>query len=376
MQKNILINGISLDGASLTALLAKAKYWTRCGLRVTFIGSSLLKQRITQEIKSDNFEYIEIGKGFKKVGKIIFIFRALQNNLISFFILKKIRGKFDVVYSISSVLDLMLLPFLLKYIDKQIKWVTVFDNIVPLSAPGNKTHRLLAWIFFKVSIQLLKRADSVFAISTDLKAFLISRGIKRKNIIITGNAIELEALICSKKNMALAYDALFVGRINEAKGIYDALEVLLLVKERFPKFKLGIMGEGDPKTESNFKSAIIRMGLEKNVFLLGYKTGVEKFSIIKSCKSFWFLSANESFGVALLEAVCCGIPAFAYDLPAYRSIYKHNEVSISPTGNCSDVAKRVIKLFEGNIFENDTGKHLLNYDGWDKIAEKELATFV
>jgi hypothetical protein len=40
------------------------------------------------------------------------------------------------------------------------------------------------------------------------------------------------------------------------------------------------------------------------------------------------------------------------------------------------VAKRVIKLFEGNIFENDTGKHLLNYDGWDKIAEKELATFV
>ena len=365
-----------MDGASLTALLAKAKYWTRCGLRVTFIGSSLLKQRITQEIKSDNFEYIEIGKGFKKVGKIIFIFRALQNNLISFFILKKIRGKFDVVYSISSVLDLMLLPFLLKYIDKQIKWVTVFDNIVPLSAPGNKTHRLLAWIFFKVSIQLLKRADSVFAISTDLKAFLISRGIKRKNIIITGNAIELEALICSKKNMALAYDALFVGRINEAKGIYDALEVLLLVKERFPKFKLGIMGEGDPKTESNFKSAIIRMGLEKNVFLLGYKTGVEKFSIIKSCKSFWFLSANESFGVALLEAVCCGIPAFAYDLPAYRSIYKHNEVSISPTGNCSDVAKRVIKLFEGNIFENDTGKHLLNYDGWDKIAEKELATFV
>lgn len=117
------------------------------------------------------------------------------------------------------------------------------------------------------------------------------------------------------------------------------------------------------------------MGLASNVVLLGYKTGLEKFSIIKSCRSFWFMSASESFGVALLEAVCCGVPAFAYDLPAYRDIYKHNEVRISPKGDYRDVARNVLELYGVGNFTNEAGKELLKEEGWDKIADAEMKAF-
>ena len=70
------------------------------------------------------------------------------------------------------------------------------------------------------------------------------------------------------------------------------------------------------------------MHLINNVLFLGYRKGLEKFNIITSSKCFWFLSVSESesFGIALLEAVCLGLPALVYDLDPFKKIYKNNEV--------------------------------------------------
>lgn len=375
MQKKILINGVTLDNANLVPLLSKAECWSNNGWKITFIGSTLLKQRLTPEIKSDDFKYVDLGKGYKVESKIVFILRALQSNIKSLFFLNKTRGKFNVVYSVSSVLDMALFPFLLKSCDANIKWVTVFDNTVPLNDPGNKYIRFLGWLFFQISLLLLKKADTVFSISVELKEFLLIRGFKESNIIVTGNAVEDTLIAQAKKSAVNEYDALFVGRINETKGIYDMLKVLRLIKERYPDYRLALMGEGDKKTTSDFKSAVGKMGLEKNVFFLGYKSGIDKFNIIKSSKSYWFLSVSESFGVALLEAVCCGVPAFAYDLPPYREIYKNNEVCFSKKGDYRDVASNVLKLFDNRIFNNEAGKQLLPNYSWDKIAEIEMEAF-
>ena len=107
---------------------------------------------------------------------------------------------------------------------------------------------------------------------------------------------------------------------------------------------------------------------------LGYKTGLEKFNIFKSSKCFLFLSESESFGIALLEAVCCGLPAFVYNLSPYKHIYKNNEVIISKKHDYKSVAEKVIQLFENKNFENKKGKLLVNKYSWDKIAKIELSS--
>lgn len=379
MSKRILINGINLDAANLVSLFLKCKYWQNSGLKIAFIGSNLFKQRLTNESDIEDFDFIELRMVYKSGDKFRFMFEAFKSNLLSCFALKSLRRRYDFVYSISSMLDVIILPFLLKAIDKKIQWVTVFGNIVPLRDPGNKIFRFFSWVFFQISLVLLKRADMIFAISCELKEFLIRKGLEDKRVRVTSITLEEADLIRqAQRNNFFASDALFIGRINETKGIYDLLKVLDIVKKEFPDFRLAIMGNGDTRTVRNFKCKIRKERLENNIRFLGYMTGIEKFNVIKSSKSFWFLSVSESesFGVALLEAVCSGLPAFAYDLPAYKNIYKNNEVNIFKKGDYKSVAKKVIELFENGKFENKAGEALLAQYSRDKIAEIEYNSFV
>ena len=155
------------------------------------------------------------------------------------------------------------------------------------------------------------------------------------------------------------------------------LKVLEIVKKKYPNFQLAFMGGGDKITENQFRNKISEMNLKKNIQFLGFKTGIEKFSIIKSSKTFWFLSKSksESFGIALLEAVCCGLPAFVYDLIPFRNIYKNNEIVVSEINDYRSVAKKVVELFDKNDFGNPRGKLLLNRYSWDRIAKTEFDNF-
>lgn len=377
MPEKILINCLTMDNANLTPLLLKTRYWESMGCECTFFCNSKLKERICLE-DDRRRRFIEFESQGRIKNKTGLIAASLKRNFYASFQVKKIAGKFDLVYSVSSVLDLVILPFLLKGIDKKIRWVTVFDNTVPLSDPGNKFIRFLAWVFFRFSLFFLRRADKIFAISCDLKQFLLKNGFAEGKIVITGNAVEADLIRQSRKDGRYAIDALFVGRINETKGIYDMLKILDIVKKEYPAFRLAVMGDGDGTTKRDFLKKISDMRLENNIQFLGYKTGIEKFNIIKSSKSFWFFSTSdsESFGVALLEAVCCGLPAFAYELPPYKNIYKNNEVNIIEKNNYREAANQIIKLFKSGVFENKKGELLLSQYSWDKIAEIEYNSFM
>jgi glycosyltransferase involved in cell wall biosynthesis len=221
---------------------------------------------------------------------------------------------------------------------------------------------------------MIKKADLVFASTPEVKEFLLSVGFQPEKVVLTGCGIESELIEKAKLDEKYRIDTLFTGRINDTKGIYDMLKALKIIMGKYPKFQLAIMGEGDAQTKANFKKEIKKLDLENNIQFLGYKDGMEKYNIIKSARCFWFLSVSksENFGVALLEAVCSGVPAFAYDLPQFSWLYPNGEVDISPKGNYKMVAEKVIKLFDNGNFTNEKGKLLLGKYSWEKIAEIEF----
>lgn len=376
MPLKILINGTTLDCANITPLLINIRYWQKNNCKITIIGNSLLKKNIINLNIIKTFDYIYLNENSKLNSKLKLILIGIKRNFKLIKNIKKYTNRFDVIHCRSSVLDLLLFPYFLKIFDKKIRWTAVFDNIVPLKDPGNIIYRLLAWIFFNISVLLLRKADFIFTISPELKKYLISRNFESSKLIITGNAIESNLIKISKpKNYK--YDALFVGRINETKGIFDMLEVVKKIKKEIPNFKLAIMGDGDLNTRNIFINKINILNLSKNIVLLGTVNGIEKFSIIKSSKIFIFLSKSksESFGIALLEAVSCGLPAFVYDLPAYKNIYKNNEINIFKIGDINSVTKAILFNFKNNQFENKNGKKLLGKYTWEKIANIELRAF-
>jgi len=310
----------------------------------------------------------------KTVTKFGFLLHSLKRNLLVLKNSSKVftAGRFDVVYTPSTVLDFVAYPYYLKVIGKKIGWATTLANIVPISDPGNKILRFLGWIFFQLSVLMIKKADVVFASTPELKGYLLRRGFDPKKIVETSFAVESD-MIQKAKEGEKKIDALFVGRINETKGIYDMLKALKIITGRYPDFQFAIMGDGDEKTKTRFKKEMKKLDLSKNVQFLGYRDGIEKYNIIKSAKCFWFLSVSrsESFGMALLEAVCSGIPSFAYNLPQFSWLYPNGEVDISPKGDYKLVAEKVLTLFENGNFSNEKGKLLLGKYNWESVAEKE-----
>ncbi len=377
MKSKILINGITIGEGSILPILLRAKYWQSQGCKITIFGNSRLRKEILSYKRINNYDFLELERYGCVTSKFQFIFEALRRNLLALQQIKNIKGQYNIIHSISSMLDFIIFPYILKFFDKEIKWVTVFDNIVPFSDPGNKFLRFLAWLFFQFSLVLLKRADIIFVISTDLRDFLIKRGFGKDHIVVSGNGIDVELMKKAKKDKRYNIDALFVGRINETKGIYDMLRIIEIVIKKYPNFKFAIMGRGDKATEDRFKRKIREKRLEKNVQFLGYKKGLEKFNIIKSSNFFWFLSVSdsESFGIALLEAVCLGLQTFVYNLKPFKKIYKNNEVFMFGKHDYKAVAKKILKMLARDKFENKNRVKLMDYYNWERIAKIEVDYF-
>lgn len=375
LSRKILINAITLDNANIVPLLLKVKCWQKEGADVTFLGNRVFKDNMERVSIVSGYDFIEFKSTKIIKSKFQFIFESLKRNILAIFYIKKVKGSFDIIYSLSSVLDLIIFPHLLKKFDKKIKWAAVLDNTVPFSETGNKLIKFLSWLFFRISLVLLKKTDRIFVISEDLKSFLLKKNFSKNKICLTGIGIETDLIEKSTKNPNFESDSLFIGRLEEAKGIYDMLEVLKIIKKSFPDFLLSIMGRGDEKMEIKFKKTIREFELEENVKFLGYRIGQEKFDIIKSARSFLFLSHRESFGISLLEAVSSGKPAFAYNLDPFKKIYQNNEVYMFDKHDYLSVAKKVIDIFDNNEFENKNGPLLLGKYSWQNIAGIESNSF-
>ena len=380
MSKKIIINGITLEGANLIPLLLKVRKWQSFGHEITFFGIPDLQVQIDALAVLDSYDFITLNHGSGWKNKFQFISESLKRNFFAAFYAKRIAREFDIVYTVSPVLDLVLFPLLLKMFNKRMKWMSVFDNTVPIFSQGkliagSKIIRILAWFFYRISLCCLKRADMVFVIKPQLRKTLLESGFRAEQLTITGNGVEGDLIRKSIFQSELQSDALFIGRLNEAKGIYDILEVVRVVRKKYPDFLLAIMGRGDEKTEADFLQRIQEKNLEKNIRFFGYRTGQEKYNIIKSSKVFLFLSETESLPIAPLEAVCSGLKTFVYDLDAY-DMYTNEEVMIFKKNDWGAVAEKVLETFERGDFANLRGKLLLEKYDWNKIAMLELACIV
>ncbi len=375
MSKKILIFDISyLTGNNRTPVISKVLIWQKKGIKVDIFCTKEAKVEYSQKLK--NINYILLPFASSSSNRIVLIFENLKRNFLALFcIFKILKSSYHAFYSISAVLDLVMFPYLLKIINPKLKWVVVFDNTVEKNEPGNKYIKFLAYWFYRLSLFFLRSANTVFVVTPLLKVKLLEEGFVDSKLIITGNGVELD-LIKSTKSPKKIYDGLFVGRINESKGVYDLLNVLKIICNKYPKFIMALMGRGDLDSERKFLDRAKELGLDRNIYLLGFKSGDKKIKVFKQSKIFIFLSPSESFGVALLEAVCCGLPAVVYDLKPYQYIYKNKEITKLKIGDYEGVAKKVIYLYKNKKFNNENGKKLLNRYSWDVISKIELNAII
>lgn len=131
---------------------------------------------------------------------------------------------------------------------------------------------------------------------------------------------------------------LFVGRLVEKKGLRHLLQAVPLIQGAHPALKLTIAGDGPLKEE--LQRQTYALGIEKSVKFLGSVRHCDLPALYRraTVAVFPFVVAEdgdqEGFGLVVVEAMGCGCPVIASDLPAVRQSIQHGVTGLlTPPGD-------------------------------------------
>ncbi|SDN22217.1 glycosyltransferase [Alkalicoccus daliensis] len=117
---------------------------------------------------------------------------------------------------------------------------------------------------------------------------------------------------------------LTIGRLAKQKGYDIAMEACSRLKKGGLNFRWYVLGKGP--LESEIKSRIKELNIEKEMILLGVKSNPYPF--IKEADIYVQTSRFEGFGIALAEARMLNTPIVTTRFDAVESQMKHNENGI------------------------------------------------
>lgn len=117
------------------------------------------------------------------------------------------------------------------------------------------------------------------------------------------------ALAAQNKTLNPPYQILFVGRVEEAKGVGRALEVCKKLKERCLPFHFHVVGDGPER--ANFEAQSVALGLDGAVTFHGWKRKQELKACYAQAHFLLFPSASEGWPKVLSEAMSYGVVPLA-----------------------------------------------------------------
>ncbi|TSC54577.1 MAG: group 1 glycosyl transferase [Parcubacteria group bacterium LiPW_30] len=200
-------------------------------------------------------------------------------------------------------------------------------------------------------------------------------GIKRDSVLVMPNWIDLERF----KNTLSREDAraklnisqeskvvLFVHHLSRRKGSRIILPVAKKVIDSFPDTIFIVVGSGPD--ENFLRDEVVRLGLNKNIRLVGAVANRELPDYFIASDVFFMPSEEEGFPRVLLESMAMGVPFVASDVGAVRDIIPGSMMeNVIPLNNVDSFADRIClflnqdSITRGLVAEK-LKTHVVNYD--------------
>jgi phosphatidylinositol alpha-mannosyltransferase len=195
---------------------------------------------------------------------------------------------------------------------------------------------------------VLKYIDVCTAVSEAAAEYVSS--VSDKPITLIPNGIDLKTYKAparrsdNKKEKTI----LFIGRLEQRKGVKHLLEAFKLVNDSHPQVSLLIAGDGPDR--SKLEDMVEDRDI-KNVRFVGFITDKEKIDYLRSADLYCSPALyGESFGIVLLEAMASGLVTVAGDNPGYASVMKGlGALSLVNPKHHAEFARRLSLL----LYEND-----------------------
>lgn len=139
---------------------------------------------------------------------------------------------------------------------------------------------------------------------------------------------------------------LFVGRLEQEKGIFDAIDVMKRLQERMVPFHFDIVGDGPLREELEKYSR--GKGLHPYIQFHGFQSHAYIENLYRHAAVYLMTSFTESFGLVVVEAMNAGIPAIAFASAegARELVLNDTNGYLIQNRNLDEMAQKIIYLFE------------------------------
>jgi phosphatidylinositol alpha-mannosyltransferase len=166
---------------------------------------------------------------------------------------------------------------------------------------------------------------------------------------------------------------LFVGRLEERKGVGDLIKACSLVKKDFPDFRLIITGPG-LRLRLQYKT-MAKILLGDRVVFTHYVAFADLPVYYRTADIFCApATGGESFGIVLLEAMASGTPVVATDIPGYASVLTHGQEGLlAPPRNPRALADALLKLLTDRqlrLAMAERGVATANKYSWENVSRQ------
>lgn len=195
----------------------------------------------------------------------------------------------------------------------------------------------------------INKSDAVTAVSNFLREATISTFEPEIPIRVIYNFIDgphssEEDCRCLREKFAPNGETILthLSNFRPVKRVQDTIEITRLVKEKTP-VKLVLIGDGPER--SHAEELVRKYGLQDDVFFLGKQEDV--YCMLNVGDIFLMPSGNESFGLAALEAMSCGLPCISSNAGGLPELNIHGETGyIAPVGDVLEMSNQVLKIIQ------------------------------
>ncbi|KWK47945.1 hypothetical protein WT81_05565 [Burkholderia stagnalis] len=171
----------------------------------------------------------------------------------------------------------------------------------------------------------VRRAHAAIGVSRATGAELAAHGKRTGALYVIGNAAHAaEAAGGPATDDAPGrrpYIA-FVGKLTVLKGVDDLLAALSILKRRGCGVELRLAGSGDLDA---WRGRAAAHDVADAVRFMGWLDGDAKFAFLRDAGLFCMPSHFESFGIATLEAMLCGLPVVGTRLGGFLDLVREGE---------------------------------------------------
>ena len=229
----------------------------------------------------------------------------------------------------------------------------IFNSPHKAKVRGSSLVRLLV----SARNRLYIKASRFLSISNVIHAEFVHGGIAPEQIADIPNGIDLAAYpptnpairSALRSRLGLPHDRFifsYSGKLNRGKGLETLIQAWEEVHASRPDAHLLLIGAGGQQflsCEHTLRERVDRLGLASSVTFTGYVSNVVDY--LRASDAFVFPSESEALGLALIEAMSCGLPALASATGGILDIIDDGENGrLLPPGDPPAWAKAMLQL--------------------------------